>query len=563
MLIGFGDLIQIFGSLSFFIFGMKMMSDGVQRAAGSQIRNILNIMTRNRILGVFSGFLITAIIQSSSATTVMTVSFVNAGLLTLFESAGVMMGANIGTTITGWIVSYLGFEVKLDTYSIPLFAIGVPMLFSNRSNVKYWGEFIIGFAILFLALSYLKDAVPDLSNDENAVAFLKRFTEWGVFSNLFFVLLGTVLTMIIQSSSAAMTMTITMCAQGWLPFEVGAAMILGENIGTTLTAELAAVVGNVQAKRSARIHSLFNIIGVSWMVWILPWFLPLLSIFLVNVFGFDDPLSPEGMPLGLSAFHTAFNTLNVILLLGFVPWLIKLASLTVREKKDEGDEDAHLKFISSLALTPELAIIELQKEAAHYGEITRRMSGFLHTILNSADAKEQRQMLKKIKKYEEITDDMEIEITEYITKLADKEITPKTSMRLRSVLNIANDLERIGDIYYQMSITLEKKIEDKIYFLPEQREGLNKIIALVEEAFKEMANNLATPNYDDVVIDKAKNLEKKINDLRDELRDENNNKLGDADYNVNSAMIYNNLFSSLERIGDHIINVNESIVGEI
>ena len=288
---GFSDGIQIFGSLAFFIYGMKLMSDGIQRAAGSQMRSILRTMTKNRYLGVVTGFLITALVQSSSATTVMTVSFVNAGLLTLVESAGVMMGANIGTTITGWIVSLLGFKLKLSAYSIPLFAVGVPMLFSNKGKLKYWGKFLIGFAILFLGLSYLKEAVPDLKNNPEVLTFLSNFTEWGFFSRVFFVLVGAVVTIIVQSSSAAMAITLTLCSQGILPFEVAAAMILGENIGTTITAELASLVGNTNAKRSARIHSMFNIIGVTWMVILLPLILPALSGFMQDYFNINDPFT--------------------------------------------------------------------------------------------------------------------------------------------------------------------------------------------------------------------------------------------------------------------------------
>ncbi len=559
---GIWQLIQIIGALAFFVYGMKMMSDGIQRAAGAQLRNILRTMTKNRFLGVFTGFLTTAMVQSSSATTVMTVSFVNAGLLTLVESAGVMMGANIGTTITGWLVSFLGFKVKLKVLSIPLFAFGVPMLFSNKGKMKYWGEFIIGFAILFLGLSYLKGAVPDLKGNTEVLDFLQTFTQWGFLSRLFFVFVGTLVTIIVQSSSAAMAITLTMCAQGWLPFEVAAAMILGENIGTTITAELASLVGNTNAKRSARIHSMFNIIGVTWMVILLPAFLPLLSEFLQTL-GLSDPFTnADDMPIGLSAFHTAFNLLNVIIMLGFVKWLVKMAIWSVPDGKDY-DDDTTLKFIGTTLRTPELATVELQKETGHFGEVTSRMSGFTRELINSKDPKQQRPLLKKLNKYEKITDSMEIEITQYITNLSNQEITPRTSLRLRSILNICNDLERIGDIYYQISKTLEQKIENKTYFTPDQRNNLNELSEKVDEAFAVMVENLNNPHYDQVSKDEAMDLEYDINKMRDRLRKENLTKIGEEGYNVKSAMIYNNIYSSLEKVGDHIINVTEAIVGEI
>ncbi len=561
---GFWDIIQILGALAFFIYGMKVMSDGIQRAAGSQLRNILRSMTKNRFLGVFTGFLITALVQSSSATTVMTVSFVNAGLLSLVESAGVMMGANIGTTVTGWLVSLLGFKVKLAAYSVPLFAFAIPMIFSNKDKFKYWGEFILGFGILFLGLGYLKDAVPNLKGNPEALSFLTNFAQWGIFSRIIFVLIGALVTIIVQSSSAAMAITLTMCAQGWLPFDIAAAMILGENIGTTITAELASLVGNTNAKRSARIHSMFNIIGVTWMVILLPFFLPILSSFLQNVLGVGDPFTnPDDMPIGLSAFHTAFNLVNVLLLLGFVPILVRAAIKSVPYSEDEDDEEGNLRFIGTNTLTPELATIELQKEAAHFGEVTARMNNMANELMNSTESKRQKKLLKKLKKYEKITDKIEIEITEYITKLSNQEITGDTSLRLRSILNICNDLERMGDIYFQISKTLEKKIEEKGFFLVDQRNYLNEMFKIVDRALQIMVNNLNEPDYANVTLDNARSVEKEINKFRNKLRTHNLERIGDDDYNPKTAMIYNNIFSSLEKVGDHIINVNESIVGEI
>ena len=568
---GFWDAIEIAGALCFFIYGMKMMSDGIQRAAGSMLRNILRTMTKNRYLGVFTGFLITALVQSSSATTVMTVSFVNAGLLTLVESAGIMMGANIGTTVTGWIIAILGFKVKLSAYSIPLFAVGVPMLFSGRGKLKYWGEFLIGFAILFLGLSYLKGAVPDLGKD--TLSWIEGFAQYGIFSRIGFVFLGALVTVIVQSSSAAMAITLTLVYAGWLPLEVAAAMVLGENIGTTITAEIASLVGNTEAKRSARIHSMFNIIGVCWMVILLPWVIEFLTTFVENfsnIFESNKKLKTEDLKAAdvintyiLAAFHTTFNIINVLLLIWFVPWLVKMAIKTVPGSADDSDDEGNLKFIGAGIRTPELATIELQKETAHFGEITSRMSGFTKTLINSTDPKEQKKMLKKLKKYEKITDKLEIEITEYMTKLSSQEITPKTSLRLRSTLNICNDLERIGDIYFQISKAIERKMEDKGYFLPEQRNNINEMIDMVDKAFTIMVKNLNATSYDDVSKEDAKAAEKEINALRNKLRKHNNKRIGSEDYDSKTAMVYNNVFSSLEKVGDHIINVTESIVGEI
>lgn len=568
---GFGDLLQVLGALAFFVYGMKMMSDGIQRAAGSQLRNILRSMTKNRFLGVATGFLTTAVVQSSSATTVMTVSFVNAGLLTLVESAGIMMGANIGTTLTGWIVSLLGFKMKLSAYSIPLFAFGVPMLFSNRGKLKYWGEFLIGFAILFLGLTFLKDSVPDLEGSAAALSWIQSVADYGFISRVLFVFVGALVTVIVQSSSAAMAITLTLVYTGWLPLEVAAAMILGENIGTTITAEIASVVGNTNAKRSARIHSLFNIIGVTWMIIILPFVLTFISSF-VDSFShlFEGAVKTNAATnqeqimntYRLAAFHTTFNILNVILMLPFVNWLVKMAIKTVPEKEG-GDDEHRLKFISSGLRTPELATVELQKETAHFGEVASKMSEYAIELLNSTESKRQKKLHKKLFKYEEITDRMEIEITEYITKLSNSEITPRTSLKLRSILNICNDLERIGDIYYQISKTIETKNENKQYFTPEQRTNLNEMSALIDKAFIIMNTNLAMDHYDEVDKAPAMEVEKSINKFRNNLRKNNLIQLGSDGYDVQSAMIYNNIFSSLEKVGDHIINVTEAIVGEV
>lgn len=550
------------------------MSLGIQKAAGSQLRNILRTVTKNRFVGVLTGFLTTAIVQSSSATTVMTVSFVNAGLITLVESAGIMMGANIGTTITGWIVSILGFTVELSNYSIPIFALAVPLSFLKVGKLKYWGEFLIGFAILFLGLHYLEQAIPDISKNEEILSFIKSFSEYGIFSRLFFVFIGALITVIVQSSSAAMAITLTLVYKGWLPLDIACAMALGENIGTTITAEVASLIGNTQAKRSARIHSLFNIIGVFWMIIALPFVLSWLTDFVANsTFLFEgfvevkENLSTQDRisTYTLAAFHTLFNILNVVLLIGFVPWLVRLAERTV-SGEPEDNESTRLKYIGSNNITPEISILEAQKEVARFGHITSRMSKFAQELLLDPSKSDlnRRRLLKKIEKYEEITDRFEIELAEYLTNVSKKELTPKMSVRVRSILNIGNEMERIGDDFYQISKTIERKFEEKIWFTQHQRERLKEMFNLVDEAFLSMIQNLENPHYDSVHKEKSVLLEQKINAQRDIMRKENTIAMEiEEEYNINSAMIYNNIYSNLEKVGDHIINVTEAIVGEI
>ncbi len=569
MSFGLINIFQILGALAFFIFGMKMMSEGIQRAAGDQLRNILQAMTKNRFFGLLTGFFTTALVQSSSATTVMTVSFVNAGLVTLVQSAGIMMGANIGTTVTAWIISFIG-EVSLSSLSIPLFALGVPLLFRDKGNYRYWGEFIIGFGILFLAINFLQSAIPSIEDNNIAFKALEEYTEWGILSRILFVFVGALVAIILQSSTAAMAITMALCVKGWLPIEIGAAMVLGENIGTTITAEIASLVGNTAARRAARIHSFFNVIGVIWMIILLPIILPFISDFVVQFRGLfvghvpiEENLSllNQNKSFKLAAFHTVFNLMNVLLLIGFVPLLVKLAVWSVRSK-EEDEDTTRLKFISSSIRTPELATIELMKETSHFGEIVQSMHKFSADLINSVENKTRKKLHKKIKKYEGITDRIEIEITDYVTKLTNEKITSSTSLKLRSILNICNDLERIGDIYYQISKTVEEKNEKRIYFLPEQRNNLNEMLSLVGKALKIMNSNLASNDYSKLTKDEALEVLREIKSLRNKLRENNLSDLGTEGYNVKSAMVYNNIYISLSKIGNNIMDVTKSLVGE-
>ena len=560
---GIMKFLILIGSLGLFIFGMKIMSDGLQRTAGEKLRKMLGSITSNRFKGVFTGFMSTSIVQSSSVTTVMTVSLVNAGLINLRQSAGVMMGANIGTTITAWLVLLLGFKVSISSYALVLIAFGAPLLFMAFRRSKDLANAIIGFAILFIGLQFLKDAVPNLDKDSALVQFFVNYKDIPFISNLMFVGLGALVTIVIQSSSAAMALTLTMVSKGIIPFEVACAMVLGENIGTTITAEIASSIGNVHAKRSARIHSLFNIVGVTWMLIVIPLFLDLIGFFIGQSHGLAfDPENTGMANEGIALFHTLFNSANVLLLIGFVPFLVKFAEKTVSSKGD-ADEEFKLDYISAAGIAlPEVAILEAKKEVAKFGHVTTKMNEFIRILLNDQDKKKRNKMFSKLKKYEEITDRVEIEVANYLDKLSIQEISQEASSQIRSMLSITNDLERIGDIYYQMSKTIERKDENKIYFLPEQRENLNNMLDVLDKAFGEMNTNLSS-EYGHISIENAKKYEREINQIRNDLRKSYLEQAEKGEYKFQPGIMYNDLFSSCEKVGDHIINVTEAVAGEI
>jgi phosphate:Na+ symporter len=557
------EILRLVGSLGFFIYGMKIMSEGIQKAAGSGMRKILSTMTKNRYMGVLTGFLVTCLVQSSSATTVMAVSFVNAGLLSLVESVGIMLGANIGTTITGWIVAVLGFKVNMSAMSLPLLAFGVPMMFMKNNRTKNLGQFIIGFAILFWGLSELKSSVPDIKNSPEVLHFLGGYADMGLLSNIFFVFVGTILTIVVQSSSASMALTQTLCFSGIIPFEVAAAMILGENIGTTITAELASLPANVHAKRSARIHSLFNIIGVAWMVLLISFtpFLEVVRTIAMSWLSSPDPYLAVGAPVGLAIFHTVFNFINVSIMIWFVPVLVNISMKMVKSKGD-ADEEYSLEYINTgIMSTPEMSIMEAQKEILKFGELVKRMNGFLKDLITTTDSKEISKTLARIKKYEDITDRIEVEVADYLAKVSEGEMSENSSIRIRGMLRIIGNLERMGDIYYQMSKGIERKVDKKIYFTPEQRERLLNMFELVDSALENMIKNLNS-HYEEITLTKATEYEDSINAYRKTIRKEHFESVERGDYNFQSATIYSELFNSLEKIGDHTINVTEGVMGE-
>ena len=564
---GIFEILKLIGALGLFIYGMKVMSEGIQKIAGSKLREILAAMTSNRIAGVFTGFLTTAVIQSSSATTVMIVSFVNAGLLTLRQAIGVIMGANIGTTVTAVLITTLGFsKFSLSDYALPVIAIGFPLMFSSNTSLKSLSEFLIGFAILFIGLDELKHAVPDLEQVPGIEAFIAGLNEYGYFSILIFVLIGTLITVVVQSSSAAMALTLTFCAKDIIGFENAAAIILGENIGTTITANLAALIGNVYAKRAARAHLIFNIFGVFWMIFLFSFFIHFID-WEIGILGGESPLGPnskEGDTIqwALTLFHINFNIINALILIWFVN-LIEKVVVRMVPSKGKIDKEYHLEYIDKGVMgTPELSLLEARKEVAKFGTLTVKMLGFFTDLFQAKEPKKISKRLAKIQKYEDITDKVEVEIADYLLNVSKGELTEASSLRVRSMLSIINDLERIGDLCFQMSKNVEKKIEERTWFSPEQRNNLLEMLALLDKGLSVMVKNLSD-DYAKADLAEAEEIKQQIIERKKELRKEHLIHIENGDYNIRSGLIYTDLFMACEKIADHITNVTQAVKGKV
>lgn len=557
---GIFELLNLIGALGFFIYGMKVMSEGIQKVAGAKMRNILSSMTSNRFKGVFTGFTITSLVQSSSATTVLVVSFVNAGLLSLTESIGVIMGANIGTTITAWLISIVGFKVKIASYALPIIAIGFPLMFFNRERLKFWGEVLVGFALLFMGLALLKDSVPDLKANPEILEFLSRYTDLGYLSILLFVLIGTGLTVVVQSSSAAMALTLVMANNGWIPFELAAAMVLGENIGTTITANLAALVGNVHAKRAALSHLIFNLFGVLWILILIRPALNLVDWYLVSSGSASPFVSATSIPIALSIFHSTFNILNTLLLVWFVNFIAKTVTRAI---KSTGEDEFSLEYISTgMMNTSELSIEEARKETVRMGEMTQKMSKQFQNLIIEEKPKKQKKLLKKIRDYEIITDRMEQEIGEYLMKVtSDGTLSNTSAVKVTSLLSAVNDLERIGDIFFQMSRDVERILKSEKKFKSKQVKNLQDMMELIDEALRIMYANLDSTEKVNS-LEPAMVVEEKIDSLRNALRKDLTKDIKKDKYDPQRDGWYKDLFHLCEKVGDHAINVSEAMTGE-
>ena len=551
------DVLNFVGALGLFLFGMKLMSDSLQKLAGDKMRAVLSKMTSNRFSGVLTGAGITTLIQSSSATTVMVVSFVNAGLLKLSGAIAVIMGANIGTTVTAWIISLLGFEFNINMLVYPAIAIAAPFLFIEKR--KSVGEFLIGFALLFMGLEALKGGVPDftLPQYSGVLEFIASMSGYGYLSILLFVLIGTILTVVVQSSSAMMAITLVMCAKGLIGFEVAAALVLGENIGTTITANMAAMMANATAKRAARAHLMFNVIGVVWMLVLFYPFLYLISWIVEPDSGNGIHLAALSIPVALSLFHSIFNIINTSVLVWFIPSIERIVSKIVPINEEE---DFRLKFIpTGFMAASELNIEPAKKEIESFSKRVLRMYNFIPELFEEKDEKKFDQLMSRTRKYEEITDRMELEIANYLARVSENELSVNASYEISAMLRIVDNLESIGDSCYQLSIAIDGKKKQNISFTDEMTENLRTMFAFVREAVEVMNSNLSE-SYINVNGSKAKELETKINNYRDKLRTEHTEAIKNNDYSYQTGICYSNLYAQCEKLADFAINVTEAML---
>lgn len=553
----FFDFLKLIGSLGIFLYGMKLMSEALQKVAGAKMRHILSAMTSNRVKGVITGILITAIIQSSSATTVMVVSFVNAGLLSLIESIGVIMGANVGTTVTAWLISILGFKVSMAEISLPMIGLCLPLLFSNKRSRKSWGELIIGFGLLFIGLEFLKNSMPNLQDNPEIFTFLQEYTDLGYASYFLFMLIGTALTILIQSSSATMALTLVMCANGWISYDIAASMVLGENIGTTVTANLAAMVANTTAKRAALAHFVFNVFGVIWVLAIFPVFLnwvEQLSTFL----GIGNPATNiEAVPMALSLFHTIFNITNLLILIWFTKLIARLVTRLIPMK--ENNEDAftlkHIKI--GLLSTPDASLFQAKEEITLYGKNTRDMFLTVAGCLDTAP-KDFEKIFSNLVKMEDESDNVEIEIANYLTKVSESKLSTENSQRIRAMFKIVSEIESIADSSLNVAKAINRRNEQNVVFPEELTNKLRHMFLLVDDTLNVMCNNLSL-EYREVNAKKAYELEQAINDYRTILKQEHLLAIEEKRYDYPTGILYTDIFSECEKIGDYAINVTQAI----
>ena len=554
----FFDFLRLIGSLGLFLYGMKIMSEGLQKFAGDSLRRILTAMTTNRVTGVLTGVLIAALIQSSSATTVMVVSFVNAGLLTLTQSIGVIMGANIGTTVNAWLISALGFKVDIAAFSLPLLAFGIPLLFSGKSSRKSVGEFIFGFSFLFMGLQALKANAPDLGANPEMLAFVQNYADMGFFSIILFLFIGAILTMIVQASAATMAITLIMCANGWIDYQLGVALVLGENIGTTITANLAALTGNTQARRAALAHLAFNIFGVIWVLILFYPFTNAVSWFVTNVMRISDP--SVAVSFKLAAFHTAFNISNTFVMIWFVGLIEKTVCFLIKGKKDE-DEEYRLRYITGGMLsTAELSILQARKEITLFAERTGRMLDMVKALFYEKNEDAFLKTYSRVEKYESISDRMEIEIANYLTCVAEGRLSSEGKEEIRIMLRAVSEIESIADSCNNMARSIKRRNEFKSIFTDEQNHNVDQMLALTEKALHRMIEILKKSELVRDDVNPSYNIENEINNYRNQLKIHNVEDINNKKYQYQDGVYYMDIIGEAEKLGDYVLNVVQAVI---
>ena len=569
------SLLQVFtllGALGMFLYGMNLMSSGLQKAAGERLRGFLSAMTSNPFKRVMTGLGITAIIQSSSATTVMVVSFVNAGLLTLVQAIGVIMGANIGTTVTAWLVAWLGFKADISILAIPLMLFGFLFSNSKKNQHKNIGELIVGFSLLFLGLSFMKESVPDLSETPQVLEFVKDWSSYGFTSVLIFLVFGTILTLVLQSSSATMAITLIMLSMGYIPFSMACAMVLGENIGTTITANIAASVGNTSAKRAAMSHTIFNVFGVIWALIFFQPFLGLVGIIIESFglpnpskegFAVTSPTSPESTAAlyGLSMLHTLFNTINTAILIGCTGLIEKAVIKIIKAPANQEKDVFRLKYIEAGPLaTPELATEQASNEIIHFAEISKRGLAYAREAINETNADKFEELRGKLVKYEEISDRIEYEIAQFLNAVSSDEVSEKTSKEIKAMYKVIGELESLGDSGETISRILSRRNIHKKEFDADSIKKLNQMTDLVEKAYDVMIENLNLAFSGKLNnIANAYAAEDHINTLRNNLRDAAIEDIDSNNKTYQSSVYFMDIISELERMGDFMINISQSL----
>ena len=555
-----------------FLYGMNLMSSGLQKTAGGRMRAILGSMTSNRFKSVLTGLGITSVIQSSSATTVMVVGFVNAGLLMLEQAIGVIMGANIGTTVTAWLISLLGFKMDISVLAVPLMAVGFVLSLSKIEKRRNVSEFIIGFSLLFLGLSLMKNSVPDLQQTPEVLSFIQTWSNFGFWSVLIFMLFGTLLTLVLQSSSATMALTLIMLNLGWLPFDMAAAMVLGENIGTTITANIAAAVANTNAKRAALAHTLFNLFGVVWALILFKPFTALIGV-IIEAMGYPNPdtmtysgnetLSADNSTAalyGLSMLHTLFNTFNTCILIWFVPQIAKIVTLAIKSKGNKEEDVVHLKFIDAGPMgTAELAIEQAKNETIHFGKILRNELEYIKSAIHATTEADFEFYRGKLVKYEEISDRIEYEIASFLNALPQDSISEKTRTQSKALFKIIGEMESLGDSGEAVSRILSRRNEHGKRFTDKSVAEIDSMLQLLDNAYAIMIANLEKGFDGTPDVKLAVEAEVELNEKRNRLREQEIRNIEEGNETYTSSVYYIDLISEIERMGDYIINISQAL----